>query len=341
MRFSLSLSLSLALVSCEQEEVLSTPEAKTASLGNNPELISFTIQGANNETEIVKMLKFDSWEHFDQVAEQLSEQLEIYDDAFLAAHEELDEDQLEDLSEDIGYNDQVPQIDFESNLDFMNPLRLSFNIISDAYEESNLEGQSPFTAYVWSGSELSLINDRQQVAIGNEIYQTYNEGYISIDRDYVANLGLLAQNNITALEEKPGVKVKLATDPDCKGWKASRRFDEIDSGRRIEMVAKIRSVPFYSKQEKMSISYKKNRNGKFRQRRTHMSVNIETVVSFDQCNNGDANRSKGFNTYKKKRRRDIKTTVYGGGRAVAQNFSGIKGRHRHYTGQLPVYSLQW
>lgn len=72
-----------------------------------------------------------------------------------------------------------------------------------------------------------------------------------------------------------------------------------------------------------------------------MSVNIETVISFNQFNNGDANRSKGFNTYKKKRRWDMKTTVLGGGRAVTENFLGVKGRHRHYTGHLPVYSLQW
>ncbi len=107
------------------------------------------------------------------------------------------------------------------------------------------------------------------------------------------------------------------------------------------IITKIRSVPFYSKQEKMSISYKKNRNGKFRQRRTHMSVNIQSAVSFDKCSSPDASRDKGYNTYKKKRRRDIKTTVWGSGTAFTQNFSGVKGRHRHYTNQLPVYSLQW
>jgi|GEM_PF-6741041 len=312
-----------------------------ASFGNNPELISFTIQGANNQTETVKMLKFASWEHFDQTADQLSEQLEIYDDAFLAAHEELDENQLDEFEYNTGYNDQVPQIDFESSLDFIHPLRLSFNTMNEAYIDSNLEGQNPYTAYAWSGSELSLINNKQQVAIGSEIYQTNDEGYISIDRDYVANLGLLAQNNSTALNNKPGVKIYASKALDCTGWKASNADDPaIASGRKITMVAKIRSVPFYSKQEKMSISYKHKR-GRMREHRTHMSVDIVTAVSFDKCTWGDANRNKLHNTYKKKKRRDIKTTVWGSGFALTQNFNGVTGRHRHYTGQLPIYRIQW
>nr|WP_169933066.1 hypothetical protein [Nonlabens sp. Ci31] len=51
--------------------------------------------------------------------------------------------------------------------------------------EGNLEGTSPYAAFAWSGSELSLINNRQQVAIGNETFQTMDDGYVSFSQDYV------------------------------------------------------------------------------------------------------------------------------------------------------------
>jgi hypothetical protein len=303
-------------------------------------LISFTIQGAQNQTEVVKMLKFASWEHFDSTANQLSEELEIYDDAFLAENTELGEEELDEFEFTSGYNDQVPQINFENSLEFTNPLRIQFNAMNEAYMEGNLEGISPYAAFAWSGAELSLINNRQQVAIGNEIFQTMDDGYVSFSQDYEENLSLLAQNNLDALKDKEGVTVNVSKALDCRFWKASDEDDLISSDRKIEMVAKIRSFPLYSKQEKMSISYK-HRRGKMRERRTHMSVNINSSLNDLECGKGFYSRSKPHNTYKKKKRRDIKTTVWTGALVLAPNLTGIKGEHRHYTAPHPTYSLQW
>jgi hypothetical protein len=335
------LSFSFSLTNCEvEDEITTTAENKSSSVSNTPDLISFTIQGAQNQTEVITMLKFASWEHFDSTANQLSEELEIYDDAFLAANESLGEEELDEFKFTSGYNDQVPQINFENSLEFTNPLRIPFNAMNEAYMEGNLEGTSPYASFAWSGSELSLINNRQRVAIGNEIFQTMDDGYVSFTQDHVENLSLLAQNNLDALKDKEGVTVNVSKALDCRFWKASKYQDEISSDRRVDLVAKIRSVPLYSKQEKMSISYK-HRRGRMRERRTHMSVNIVSTLYSTSCGSDPVNRSKAHNTYKKKRRRDIKTTVWGGGLVYAPNLTGIKGEHRHYTAPHPTYSLQW
>jgi hypothetical protein len=93
------LSFSFYLTNCEVEDkITTTAENNSSSVTNTPDLISFTIQGAQNQTEVITMLKFASWEHFDSTANQLSEELEIYNDAFWAAKESLGEEELDELS---------------------------------------------------------------------------------------------------------------------------------------------------------------------------------------------------------------------------------------------------
>jgi hypothetical protein len=178
--------------------------------------------------------------------------------------------------------------------------------------------------------------------IGGEIFQTMDNGYISFNNDCELNLSLIAQGKFSELEGKPGVDVNIskALDFDCKGWKASDDDDEISSDRKIRMVAKIRSFPMYSKQEKMSVSYKHKR-GRFREHRTHMSVNIDCRLNSNACGEDAILPRKSHNTYKKKKRRDIHTTVWGGGYVLAPNRSGVTGTHRHYTSEKPSYSLRW
>jgi hypothetical protein len=107
----------------EQEVVIETTSMnKSLPYGEGPSVISFEISGVNNKTEIITMLMFDSWKDFENTAEQLSLELENYDDTFLAEHKSLNEDELDELEISIGYDDQIPLKDFENRLNFENLL---------------------------------------------------------------------------------------------------------------------------------------------------------------------------------------------------------------------------
>lgn len=330
------------MLSCNNED--STIEKKEATAEAKVNLVSFKSGSENSRggTLISNMLEFESWQDFEETANMLDQQVEVYDDAFVTQYDKLTLDQLNDTEVEVNFNNQQPLINFENSIGFTNSLRKRFNTENEIYLNDEIldESKNPNLTLAFSNGELALVNDKQQVKIGEEIFEFNQNGYVSISQDYEENLTLLASNS-SSLANQTGVTVSNnSTNNSCTGWKATRSDHPYASGKFAQRVAKIRSVPFYTKTEKMTINYKKNRRNRWKEARTHQSVDIYHSLADVDCNKNGVGGSKPMNTYKKKKRRDIHLAEWGNPKMKAQNGGSLGGNHR-YSGITTYYTLSW
>ena len=183
-----------------------------------------------------------------------------------------------------------------------------------------------------------MVNQSQQVKVADTIYQAYPDGYIAIGRDYQENLDLLA-NNPALLANKPGVTVNRGSSGSCSSWKANNQPEYISYVRFVDKIAKIRSVPQYTKSEKMSVHYAFSR-GRWKEDRAYMSLNITHALRTSDCVPNGVNGSEPFNTIKYKKRRDIRLNNWGNPVMHAQKNLSLTGVHT-YSGLSSGYTLTW
>ena len=224
---------------------------------------------------------------------------------------------------------------------FTNSLRKRFNIENEAFLNNEVldEKINPNVTLSFSNGELALVNDNQMVKIGNEIFQFNADGYISVSFNYNTLLYDLLYNP-SAVVDQPGVVIQNNTTADCKGWKATTDpHNYAPNNYRANRVAKIRSAPFYTKTEKMTIHYRKG-SRRWKEARAYMSLDITHALSDKNCNRNFIGGSKPMNTYKNKKRRDIHLHDYGNDIIKAEKNIGLRGAHR-YNNIVTYYSLSW
>lgn len=331
--------------STEENEINSQDVAKSI---DKVQLVNFGVNSENAKVPLnnnLQMLSFDSWKTFSETAEQLDVAVEQYDDAFLNTYTDLSEEELDSIEVQLNYNDQQPLINYEQSLGFTNSLRLRYNLEKEEFIEAGAEDPAidPDLTLAFSGGELSLVNYNQQVMVDGVVYAIVDDGYVAISGDYENNINLVNSNSLGQLQNNSNVTYTTYAVGSCKAWKATDDFVQVSSDRKIKRVAKIESLPWFTKTEKMSISYKyKKRWGKWRWRehRTTMAVDITHSLSTSDCNNIVKNGSKGRNTLKKKKRRDIKMTEWGNGTLYAADDYGVRGTHWYY-GTTSYYAISW
>ena len=334
--------ISIFMLSCNNED--NTIEKQDAPAEAKIKLVSFQSNGENARggTLSSNMLEFENWQDFEETANMLDQQVEVYDDAFVAQYNNLTLDQLNDKEVEVKFNNQQPLINFENSIGFTNSLRKRFNTENEIYLNDEVldESKNPNLTLAFSNGELSLVNDKQQVKIGNEVFAFNQNGYVSISQDYENNLVLLASNSPT-LASQTGVTVANSnTNNSCSGWKATGTPHPYASDKFAQRVAKIRSVPSFTKTEKMTIHYEKRRRNRWREARTRQSVDIAHNLSDINCNKLGKAGYKPMNTYKKKKRRDIHLSEWGNPRLKAENGGGLSGNHK-YNGIVTYYTLSW
>lgn len=204
--------------------------------------------------------------------------------AFLSQYSNLTLEQLDDKEDEIKFNNQQPMIDFENQYGFTNSLRKRYNTENDIYLSTSVldESKNPNITLAFSNGELSLVNDKQQVMIGTVIYNYTSDGYISISQNYATVLALIDQNDPSVGSQSGVVVVANTSGAECDGWRSAGSPYGYTNGRFAQRVAKIRSAPFYTKTEKMTIHYKR-KNNKWKESRASMAVSILQQLKDNNC----------------------------------------------------------
>ncbi|WCM41244.1 hypothetical protein MG290_09770 [Flavobacterium sp. CBA20B-1] len=339
------LMLSASVLSCNSDEVVTNENSsnenyvKSArSLSYLPELRTFELSNGEN----VQILSFSSWKDFQELADNLSDQVEIYDDNFLRDHEHLSDESLSNFEDEINYTDQIPLINFENSISFNQALRKRFNAEnSKMLETENLDPNlDPNINLAFSNGELSLVNLNQEVMVADTIYVFNKESIGRIYGDY--------ENNLSAARTASGLKFTSTSNifspntpaaAECVGWRATESDHHYANGKNARRVAKIRAVPGWTKSEKMTINYEKGR--RWKEKRTRMALDL-SVWLWEKCSEdnspGDANHY-GRNTFKDKKRRDMKHHEYITSRTVKTRKGFLVGNH-YYAGTSTYYKLQ-
>lgn len=303
-----------------------------------PKLLNYELDNGDN----VQVLSFSSWQDFQNLATDLDNQVEIFDDNFLRMNAHLSPDALSILEEETNYSDQVPLINYENSIAFTQALRKRFNIENERMlATENLDPNlDPNINLAFSGGELSLVNNNQEVMIADTIY-VFKKGKVGkIFDNYKGNL---SSARINDLASGNGISIFEPNLPvaECVGWRATESDHHYANGKNARRVAKIRAVPLYTKAEKMTINYEKNR--RWKEKRTKMAVNL-TVWLWEKCDNNSSTqigtkRYHSLNTFKDKKRRDIHHHEYINSGTVKTRIGFLVGDH-HYANTQTYYTLQ-
>lgn len=289
----LSITMGLMLLSCSQEEVF--PDSPNEQVKANHNAFKIT----SNEVvmpEVItfgkfKLLKFNTWQEFDAMAKYLAQQQDELETNFYNQYHQstMTDDAYNDLVEELNFSNETPLQNFENTLGFNNSYRKAYNaelqewLSHDVLDDNNY----PKNKTLFSGSEFSLINERQQIMIGDIVYQCTKEGYLNISNDYENALNMIDNaivNNID-LKTLSGGWWFINPPKECVLWKKIGEPDIYDGGDyRTYRSTGIRSFTLYAKTLAELESYKKKNNGEWKKYKRKLKVLLAASVNDFDCN---------------------------------------------------------
>lgn len=296
----------------------------------------------------VEMLKFNSWNEFDSIANELSVLQDAYEANFYNEHysDGMTDDDYNLLIDDLEFSDDQPLIEFENAIAFDNSYRKILNIEMDSWlsnRESEMDSY-PKNKTLFSGSELSLINDRQQVMIGDTIYQSIQEGYFAIGEDYDEAVNEINDAMLMSVGLEipwwPQLKWWFVNPPaECVLWKKNGIDHEFGGKYKVTRSCGIRSFTAYCKTLAELDSYEW-RNNKWRNYKRNLGVSLNVSTTDNNCSpatsgaDGDSKNKSSF---------QVNITIWGttnnSSSHRAQLGSSIFGSFT-YAGLNPTYYLQ-
>src|SRR5690606_8348760 len=113
------------------------------------------------------------WKLFTSTVSSLQTDCDSWDSAFLAMNSSLTDDQLDSLEEQIGYNDDQPLVDFESEFSGFFSLRKDIDQKEDVFLASSNSDKinlDPDNHFVADEVERTLLNSKAEVKVGDTIY---------------------------------------------------------------------------------------------------------------------------------------------------------------------------
>ena len=161
--------------SCEKENVFSTRSMSTPAMSNEIEILYRQMPSRNYSSITVvgdNILKFQSVSHYDQICQQLKADCILWDSLFYAAYGRMEEMELMDWMDSIGYDEYLPIVMFENALGVMGT-RL-FDSQRDAileWSENEFKSENPTDKIFIFEWEQALYNEHRELCVGDTIYQ--------------------------------------------------------------------------------------------------------------------------------------------------------------------------
>lgn len=267
------------------------------------------------------MLEFATFEEYEQVLFYLEENVEIHEDAFIEQYDDLDEEELNEMEEKIGFNEDLPLELFENEHHFQSLRKVTSdaeNVWLDNSDQPEFSWEDDPDNFTFiSGIEQTLYNPWNEVMINDTIYKYTENGYYSIVANNPKASSILAfinnnpeVNPIKIQYNFEGILVYYddgdnTSGNDCVVGKINRtkRFENGDYSMKVtqEMYSASKKIVYKS----ITKNYKKKK-GKWAKRRILSFAGIQGQVqdpNLNLCNvlpymNVHDNRC----TYKKRRK---------------------------------------
>lgn len=305
-----------------------------------------TIYGRLNEVEIYGpaeptlpsisvqngMLVFSSTSAVTQAMDYLDFKYEQYTDAFVGQYPTLTDDQLADVEESTGFNDEQPFIDFENQYGIS-----SLRAIVTAAEDNWLAttagdataGTDPDDTYVDEVELRALLNSNGQLRVGSTYYTFLSDGayYTNTGSPYtVQQLKTMSANN--ALPSNVSYVSPNVALPACRSVAKDKGFvPAADGSWRLKWKIKASDGPFAGPGRAKAItkSYKK-KNGRWKKRSSAIGAQVYGSIVAGNCTGG-TNIDSGW---KSKKARKVKAKVsYAGGKVMSGGLSSV-----HYQAKV-------
>ncbi len=304
-----------------------------------------TVYGRLNEVEIYGqsepilpsisaqngMLIFSSTDAVTQAMDYLDFKYEQYSDAFVGQYPTLTDDQLADVEESTGFNDEQPFIDFENQYG-ISSLRAVVTAEEDNWLASTAgdqtAGTDPDDTYVDEVELRALLNSNGQLRVGSTFYTFLSDG------SYYTNTGspltvqeLKNMSTSNVLPSNVSYVSPNAALPPCRSVAKNKGFQPAADGSwRLKWKVKASDGPFEGPGRAKAItrSYKK-KNGHWKKRSSSIGAQVYGSIVGGDCTGG-ANIDSGW---KSKKARKVKAKVsYSGGKVVSGGISSIHYQNR-------------
>jgi len=252
----------------------------------NDEIKLITLIGSEKTAGEITLLEFSSAETYDATLIDLEAKLEAYDDEFLEKYGHLDEEALDDKEDEIGYNDQVPLIEFEKQFRFQNSMR---QVFADAEEEwLNNEILDPETdpsnIYIFDNAEMAMLNENGEAKIGNSLLKLTNEGFVEFTDGDIDKLIRFNNGDMSVLDD-PNVISSFdyqKVDGDCTWWKSKTVWDPYQTKRRVRKKVRFHAYPWKGTASSTITSFKRKR-GRWKLKRVNLGVANQSFFRDNEC----------------------------------------------------------
>lgn len=313
--FSLTFTMALFFSSCEKEEFANeTKNSSNLTISNGDiEIVEYTIG-----TNPIKMLKFDSQDHFLSTIEQLRNQADKYDDTFLKRWNHLGDEELDAKEDELGYDDHQPYIDFESQFPEYKSLREDISEREEIWLNTPtlIDELDPDDHFVFDDEVRAVLNVQAQVQISNDIYQMTRFGYIVFD-----NVASFLTVSFPLPDDYPfpgggihgtiyggtpsGNNTSTTDNSECRTNIDNRQYYYPTSSRRIKAVQKLKGyTQLWGSKIKAKTKHYKKRGGRWKKRRGNITAAIGGNSRNVFCENPNLEHET-----KSRRRKKVKVTI--------------------------------
>lgn len=338
---------------CKKDEVeISRSEGLEQLIINDIELITLQDDLKGNELGSRALLGFKDEEHYENVYLLLEELVDKHNDAFLEKYGHLNDDDLNEMEEAIGFDEFKPLRELEEKIGFLNSMRITYAIAEEEWLNNEfLDPETdPSNQYGFCELEMVLLNDLGEVKIGESLYKFSNDGYVKFTDGDLSKLARYSSDDMEVLNESNVVSYlyydcfKSSSDddePNCKGWRSYTDSDEYDiKKKKVKFRVYFRAMTTRVVAKSKIWSYKRKSNGKWRRHRMSLGVANQCYIYDNDC---ESLKWQAWSGWKEKRRtsltkRNINWGAFQGYRA--KNGESVFGSFK-YAGNEVQLALKW
>jgi len=285
---------------------------KVIKTESNFKVMQYGNSSVNGRRDPVIILEFPDVDTFEALAEQLEDQSEVWDDAFVQQWANLTDDQLDAKEVQLNFDSEKPITDFENANGLTNSLRRKFLAEEEIWLNNDIldENANPNDKlqYGFDESMMALMNELGEIKINQNIYKVVKDGYLNISDGSLEKLDRYNNGDLTVLNDAAvsidaTIEIDNSNNTENFGGgcvrKAKTHTNPYATNRRAEVKIAFRSYPFKAVSRSRMTSLKKE-NGRWKKHRRDLQVGSTGKIYKNDCsflNNFDA----GFKSKRKKK----------------------------------------
>ncbi len=226
-----------------------------------------------------KILRFTSWEAYDNTLENLQNAVEDHETGFLDQYpDNITDEELDDIEDAVGHDENAPLREFEVTHGFTSLLGGFLDAEEDWLNNDELDEENvPEDGFHGlSEEELTLVNEHGALIVGTTIYVFRNEALHEFP-----NLDYNAYNAFVGGTSDPDVVEIAKTMGSCKAWKSKKAFSYYGN-RRIQRRIRFHNYPHKGVTKARIKSYRKRR-GRWRLSRAKIGAASDNYYVNKDC----------------------------------------------------------